>query len=67
LHPEIHQQDTTGDMDAAVIEIFRGTGFEWGGDWTGRCEMVRTSSFAVTIEVEQRRSSAVTMSQPVAV
>jgi D-alanyl-D-alanine carboxypeptidase len=23
-------------MDAGIIEIFRGAGFEWGGDWPGK-------------------------------
>lgn len=36
LNPETNQQGTTGDMDPAVIAIFRQAGFEWGGDWQGR-------------------------------
>jgi hypothetical protein len=35
LNPQTNQQGTIGDMDAAVIGIFRAAGFEWGGDWTG--------------------------------
>jgi len=35
LNPETNVQGTAGDMDAEVIEIFRGAGFEWGGDWDG--------------------------------
>jgi hypothetical protein len=33
LNPETNAQGTAGDMDAGVIEIFRGAGFKWGGDW----------------------------------
>jgi len=36
LNPQTNQQGTAGDMDAGLIEIFRNTGFEWGGDWEGR-------------------------------
>jgi hypothetical protein len=36
LNPETNQQGTAGDMDPAVIGIFRGAGFKWGGDWTGK-------------------------------
>ena len=36
LNPETNVQGTLGDMDAEVIEIFRGAGFKWGGDWAGR-------------------------------
>lgn len=32
LNPETNPQGSSGDMDAGVIEIFRGAGFEWGGD-----------------------------------
>jgi D-alanyl-D-alanine carboxypeptidase len=35
LNPETNAQGTAGDMDAGVIEIFRGAGFKWGGDWEG--------------------------------
>jgi hypothetical protein len=35
LNPESNQQGTTGDMDAGVIAVFRGAGFEWDGNWTG--------------------------------
>ena len=36
LNPETNEQGTAGDMDPAVIAIFRQAGFEWGGDWQGR-------------------------------
>jgi hypothetical protein len=36
LNPETNQQGTAGDMDPALIAIFRGAGFKWGGDWTGK-------------------------------
>jgi hypothetical protein len=36
LNPETNGQGAAGEMDAGVIEIFRGAGFTWGGDWTGR-------------------------------
>jgi hypothetical protein len=36
LNPETNAQGTAGDMDAEVIEIFHGAGFEWGGEWEGR-------------------------------
>jgi hypothetical protein len=36
LNPETNQQGTAGDIDPAVIAIFRGAGFKWGGDWTGK-------------------------------
>jgi hypothetical protein len=36
LDPETNQQGTAGNMDPAVIEIFRNAGFEWGGDWQGK-------------------------------
>jgi D-alanyl-D-alanine carboxypeptidase len=36
LNPETNQQGTAGNMDPAVIAIFRRVGFKWGGDWTGK-------------------------------
>ena len=36
LNPETNQQGTAGDMDPAVITIFREAGFAWGGDWQGK-------------------------------
>lgn len=36
LNPESNLQGSEGNMDAGVIEIFRGAGFEWGGDWQGK-------------------------------
>jgi hypothetical protein len=36
LNPETNQQGTGGNMDPAVIAIFRNAGFEWGGGWQGK-------------------------------
>jgi hypothetical protein len=36
LNPETNQQGTAGEMDPAVIAIFREAGFKWGGDWQGK-------------------------------
>jgi D-alanyl-D-alanine carboxypeptidase len=36
LNTATNPQGSAGDMDAGVIEIFRGAGFEWGGDWPGK-------------------------------
>lgn len=36
LNPETNEQGTNGNTDPAVIEIFRGAGFKWGGDWMGK-------------------------------
>ncbi|MGH9516344.1 MAG: M15 family metallopeptidase [Terriglobales bacterium] len=36
LNPETNQQGTAGDMDPALIAIFREAGFKWGGDWQGQ-------------------------------
>jgi hypothetical protein len=36
LNPETNQQGTAGDIDPAVVAIFREAGFEWGGDWQGK-------------------------------
>ena len=36
LNPETNAQGTAGDMDPAVIKIFRDAGFQWGGDWQGK-------------------------------
>ncbi len=36
LNPETNAQGTAGNMSEEIIEIFRTTGFEWGGDWAGK-------------------------------
>ncbi len=36
LNPEPNAQGTAGDMDSAIVDIFRKAGFQWGGDWEGR-------------------------------
>jgi hypothetical protein len=36
LNPVSNAQGTAGDMDSQVIAIFRGAGFEWGGEWEGK-------------------------------
>ena len=36
LNAETNAQGTEGNMDSGVIKIFRGVGFEWGGDWQGK-------------------------------
>jgi hypothetical protein len=36
LNPGTNAQGSSGNMDAGVIEIFGGAGFEWGGDWPGK-------------------------------
>ena len=36
LNPEINAQGTAGDMDPAIIKVFRDAGFQWGGDWQGK-------------------------------
>jgi hypothetical protein len=36
LNPGTNSQGSLGDMDAALVEIFRGAGFEWGGEWSGK-------------------------------
>lgn len=35
LNPESNAQGTAGNMDAAVVAIFKHAGFSWGGDWQG--------------------------------
>lgn len=35
LNPETNGLGTEGDMDAQVVAVFRGAGFQWGGDWEG--------------------------------
>jgi hypothetical protein len=35
LNPACNAQGTGGNMDAAIISIFREAGFTWGGDWQG--------------------------------
>ena len=36
LNPESNAQGTVGNMDPAVISIFKEAGFSWGGDWQGK-------------------------------
>ena len=36
LNPETNQQGSTGNMDPAIIAIFRDAGFQWGGTWQGK-------------------------------
>ena len=36
LNSASNAQGTAGTMDPALIEIFRGAGFIWGGDWLGK-------------------------------
>lgn len=36
LNPETNQQGTGGNLDPAIIAIFREAGFEWGGNWQGK-------------------------------
>ncbi len=36
LNVETNQQGTKGDMDPAVIAVFRAHGFKWGGDFSGK-------------------------------
>jgi len=36
LNPETNQQGTAGNLDQAIIAIFRNAGFQWGGTWQGK-------------------------------
>ena len=36
LNAESNQQGTDGNMDAGIVQVFKDSGFEWGGDWSGR-------------------------------
>ena len=36
LNPETNRQDSSGDMHADVIAVFRAAGFSWGGEWQGK-------------------------------
>ena len=36
LNPESNWPGGKGDMDEAVVNVFRRFGFEWGGDWSYR-------------------------------
>ena len=39
LNPESNRQGTRGDMDESIVNIFKGAGFIWGGEWAGkRCD-----------------------------
>jgi hypothetical protein len=35
LNPGGNSQGSPGNMDAGLIDVFRGAGFEWGGGWQG--------------------------------
>lgn len=35
LNPDSNVQGTAGNMDPALISIFKTVGFSWGGDWQG--------------------------------
>ena len=36
VNPETNPQGSAGDLDPAVVEVFRRFGFKWGGDWPGK-------------------------------
>jgi hypothetical protein len=36
LNPETNCQGSAGNLDEAIVDIFRRFGFKWGGDWTGK-------------------------------
>jgi len=36
LNPESNVQGSAGNMDPAIVEIFKQAGFTWGGDWEGQ-------------------------------
>ncbi len=36
LNPDSNPLGGSGDMDPAVVKVFREFGFKWGGDWAGR-------------------------------
>jgi hypothetical protein len=36
LNTGTNKQGSVGNMDAALVEIFREAGFEWGGEWSGK-------------------------------
>ena len=36
LNPETNGPGEKGDMEEAVVNVFRSFGFEWGGDWSYR-------------------------------
>ena len=36
LNPQDNAQGSAGEMDPAIVNIFEGLGFEWGGKWKGR-------------------------------
>ena len=38
LNTESNAQGTAGNMDPAIVEIFRNAGFEWGGEWHGKSQ-----------------------------
>ncbi len=36
LNTDTNRMGTVGDMDERLVELFKTSGFVWGGDWTGR-------------------------------
>ncbi len=36
LNPDSNPLGSSGDMNPAIVEVFREFGFKWGGDWAGR-------------------------------
>ncbi len=36
MNPDSNPLGSSGDMNPAVVEVFREFGFKWGGDWTGK-------------------------------
>jgi len=36
LNPDTNRQGSEGNMDPALIGVFREAGFEWGGEWQGK-------------------------------
>jgi len=45
LNPETNAQGTAGDIDSAIVDIFRKAGFQWGGDWERK--LARSNAFSV--------------------
>ena len=35
LNPETNRMGTPGDMNSELVEVFKGFGFTWGGEWSG--------------------------------
>jgi hypothetical protein len=38
INPQSNAQGTAGDMDPALVEVFREFGFQWGGHWARRAQ-----------------------------